>query len=109
MLSVSVAEYDIAAVRPLFGDDPADLPRDRRPGQAAVPRLRPGHGARAGRVARHRQRGDDPGLPYGGAPAIRVGHARHDARDIDISSRGPDDHRPRRPWLIEVGGAYSPN
>ena len=37
-----------------------------------------------------------PGLPYGRAPAVRVGHARHDARDIDTPSRGPDDRRDRR-------------
>jgi hypothetical protein len=56
-------------------DHPAHLPCGRRPGQASVPRLRPGPGARAGRVARHRQRGDDPGLQYDRAPAVRVGHA----------------------------------
>ena len=38
--------------------------------------------------SRHRQRGDDAGLPYGRAPAVRVGQARHDARDIDTPSRG---------------------
>jgi dihydrofolate reductase len=32
-----------------------------------------GHGARAGRVARHHQRGDDAGLPYRRASAVRRG------------------------------------
>src|SRR5215211_6947766 len=89
-----------ARPRPRRRDHPAHLPRGRRPGQAAVPRHRPGPGARAGRVARRRQRGDDAGLPYGRAPAVRVGHARHDARDIDTPSRGPDDRRPDRLRLV---------
>ena len=65
-------------------------------GTRLFPDTGPDTGARAGRVARHRQRGDDPGLPYGRAPAVRVGHGRHDARDIDTPSRGPDDRSDRR-------------
>ena len=32
------------------------------------------------------QRGDDPGLPTHRTPAVRNGHGRHEARDIDTSS-----------------------
>ncbi len=41
---------------------------------AAVGELkaRPGHGARTGRVARHGERCDDPGVPAHGAPAVRT-------------------------------------
>ena len=53
----------------------AHLPRGRRRGHAAVPRLRPRHGARAGRIAGGRlHRSDDPGLPARWAPAVRRGH-----------------------------------
>ena len=42
-----------------------------------------GPGARAGRVARHRQRGDDAG-PHGtAARSTGGGHSRHDVRDIE--------------------------
>src|SRR5215204_5317189 len=76
-----------ARQRPPRRAHPAHRPRGRGAGQAAVPRHRPGPGARAGPVAGHRQRGADAGLPYGRAPAVRVvGHARHEAREIDAAS-----------------------
>jgi dihydrofolate reductase len=37
----------------------------------SVPRHRPGHSARTGRIAGHPQRGDPPGLPTQRAPAVR--------------------------------------
>ena len=40
-------------------------------GTRLVPRHRPGHGTRAGRIAGHPRRGDDPGLPAHRAPAVR--------------------------------------
>ena len=43
------------------------------------------HGARTGRIAGHPQQGDDPGLPAHRAPAVRKGHYRHEARDIERS------------------------
>jgi hypothetical protein len=46
--------------------------------------------------SRHRQRGDDTGLPYRRASAVQVGHARPEARDISTSPRVPDNRRDRR-------------
>ena len=63
-----------ARQRPGRRDEPAHLPRGRRPGHAAVPRRRPGRGARTGGIAGHRQGGNDPGLPAHRAPAVRKGH-----------------------------------
>src|SRR5215216_4805404 len=50
------------------------LSGDRRPGHAAVPRHRPGRSARAGGVAIHPERDNDPGLPAHRQPAVRNGH-----------------------------------
>ncbi|CAA9477591.1 MAG: hypothetical protein AVDCRST_MAG12-1292 [uncultured Rubrobacteraceae bacterium] len=47
-----------------------------------------------GSPRRRGQRGDDPGPPYGRAPAVRVGHGRPEARDVGALSGGG---RPRRP------------
>ena len=52
-----------ARQRPRRRDQPVHLSRGRRPGHAAVPRHRPGQGARADRIADHAGRGDHPGLP----------------------------------------------
>ena len=46
-------------------DHPARLPRGRRPGHAAVPRQRPGHRARPGRIASLPEGHNDAGLPAG--------------------------------------------
>jgi len=54
-------------------DDPVHLPPGRRPGNAAVPRHRPGHSARTGRLAVHPEGGNDPGLPAQRPPAVRKG------------------------------------
>ncbi len=51
-------------------DDPGHRPGGRRPGHAAVPRFRPGHGAGPGRIASRLERYNDPGLPAGRAPAV---------------------------------------
>ena len=45
-------------------------PRGRRPGHTAVPRHRPGHSARPGRIASLPEGHNDPGLPAGRAPAV---------------------------------------
>ena len=76
--------------RPRRRDQPAHRPRGRRPGHAAVPRHRPGHRARAGRIAGgHPQRRDDPGLPPRRAPAVRNGLVRLDTRPRCLIERAP--------------------
>jgi dihydrofolate reductase len=57
-------------------DHPAHLSAGPRPGQATIPRHRPRHSARPGRLAVHPQRGDHPGLSARRAPAVRNGHGR---------------------------------
>ena len=58
--------------RPRRRDQPAHRPRGPRPGHAAVPRRRPGHRARPGRLASRLEGRDDPGLPARRAPAVRT-------------------------------------
>lgn len=52
-------------------DQPAHLSRGRRPGHPAIPRHRPGRGARPGRIAIHSDGHNDPRLPPGWAPTVR--------------------------------------
>src|SRR5215203_2013316 len=68
------------------------------------------HGARTGRIAGHPQQGDDPGLPAHRAPAVRKGHYRYEAREIERSrgcrncSHGMN-RRTDRATTVETGAA----
>jgi hypothetical protein len=67
--------------RPCRRDDASHLPRGRRPGQAAVPRHRPGHSARTGRIAGHPTRVTiqtyrPTGRPQYGTATVDMKHVR---------------------------------
>ena len=65
-------------------------------GTRLFPDTGPDTALEAGRIAGHPQRGDDPGLPADRAPAVRNGHGRHEACDIETSSEGRYDRSDRR-------------
>jgi hypothetical protein len=67
---------------------------------AAVPRDRPGHRARPGRIQDNSGRGDDPGLPARRAPAVRHGHGLMGVYSGDVAhtlqeSNGDESRRAR--------------
>jgi hypothetical protein len=71
---VAAAIGELRASRAVSCKCGAAAPRGRRPGHAALPRLRPGHRTRAGRLAVHPEGAGDPDLPHHRSPAVRDGH-----------------------------------
>src|SRR5262245_2455926 len=88
-----------ARKRPRRRAHSAHRPCGPRAGSAALPRSRPGHCARPGRVPSRLERRSDPGLPARGAPALRTGRGRlalvvlrraFDRRDPALAPLDPD-------------------